>query len=96
MKNLSAILILFLLIFSACQSVQTPLQIMSPDGSVKITFDLTPDGGAVYSVSYNDVDLIVESPLALDINPGGPWGHNLQVKSAQQKSLNVSANRRRR
>ena len=88
MKNLSAILILFLLIFSACQSVQTPLQIMSPDGSVKITFDLTANGGAVYSVSYNDVDLIVESPLALDINPGGPWGHNLQVKSAQQKSLN--------
>ncbi len=82
---------LFLLLLSvvlvSCTSVQMPLEVLSPNGEVKISLDLTEEGSALYSVSYKDKPVILESPLALDFKQGGVWGKHLTVQSSRMHGI---------
>ncbi len=86
MKKLFTLLCLAGLLF-ACQSTQLPLQVSSDDGAVKIEFNLNDQGAAVYSVFYKDSVIVDASPLALELNPGGPWGANLEVARVRKHGI---------
>ncbi|MBN1481397.1 glycoside hydrolase family 97 protein [candidate division KSB1 bacterium] len=85
MKKLFVILAAIFLF--TCQSVQTPLTVSSPDGTVQVVFNLSEGGVAHYSVLYKDQVILSESPLALEFEQSGEWGSNLVAKVEQHRSI---------
>lgn len=86
------ILVVGFLIFS-CSSTNTH-QISSPDGNIKLSFELTPEGRPVYAVYYGEDIVISPSPLGLVLEDTD-LSHSLRpagnaVDSAVQQSYTLS------
>ena len=89
MKKLVLLFVVTGALFYACQTVQPPLHVTSPDGNVTVVFNLSEGGNANYSVRYKDLTVIDESPLALEFSESGAWGAGLVAKAEKRNSINV-------
>ena len=85
MKHLFLV-VLSVVLFLSCETVELPLDITSPNGDVKIVFDLNEQGAAKYFVFYKDKPIIVESALSLEFQDG-VWGDSLKVTSNRTQSI---------
>jgi alpha-glucosidase len=87
MKKLIILFITFSFFLLASSSVKTPVAVVSPDGNCRVVFSLI-DGAANYSVLYKGNAIIEESPLFLDLRPGGQWGTNLNATGKNHRMIN--------
>jgi hypothetical protein len=64
MKRIWIATLVLLAITSGCASKET-IMMSGPDGKIKVAFNLTSEGQPVYTVMYNDTDVITEGKLGL-------------------------------
>jgi len=57
-------------------------EVKSPDGNVAITFDIAPDGGMVYGVSYRGQPILADSRLGLSLEDAPALDAGLKIVSA--------------
>lgn len=86
MKQLIVVLLMAVVGLS-CQSVQLPLEVTSPNGDVKIVFNLSAEGAAQYTVFYKEQPIVVESSLALEFKESGVWETNLMATRSHRSSI---------
>ncbi len=83
MRNYTQYLLVLLVILFGCQAEQE-LKTSSPDGKLIVNFDLTPEGEAQYSVSYDGQIVIEPSGMAFDFQGEPSFASNLQVQNIQK------------
>lgn len=78
------ILSVVLLFAAVVASAAAEYEVTSPDGKVKIS--VVSEGGTRYSVAYDEVALIADSPLSMTLEDGTVWGSS-KVRKASRKSV---------
>jgi alpha-glucosidase len=68
---------------SAAAAAET---LSSPNGKVRITFDLGPDGQPLYSVTYGSTPIVADSALGLTLDHARPLGRGLHVVGVTRAS----------
>ncbi|MBO5311958.1 MAG: glycoside hydrolase family 97 protein [Bacteroidales bacterium] len=83
------ILSVVLLLAAVVASAAAEYEVTSPDGKVKIS--VVSEGGTRYSVAYDEVALIADSPLSMTLEDGTIWGSS-KVRKASRKSVDEPIN----
>ena len=83
------ILSVVLLLAAVVASNAAEYEVTSPDGKVKIR--VVSEGGTRYSVAYDSLALIADSPLSMTLDDGTIWGSS-KVRKASRKSVDEPVN----
>ncbi len=84
---MASLLLASALLAAATSSAATlPAVLQSPDGQVGISFTLSPEGAALYSVSFAGRPVVVDSPLGLTLRQTGPLGSGFRVRGVARAS----------
>ena len=78
-----------LLLAAVVASNAAEYEVTSPDGKVKIS--VVSEGGTRYSVSYDALAIIADSPLSMTLEDGTVWGSS-KVRKASRKSVDEPIN----
>lgn len=65
-------IVLSLIAFAAFGSAAAIETLTSPDGQIKLTFDLTPEGAPEYSVTYKGKAIVKPSTLGFTLKDDAP------------------------
>jgi alpha-glucosidase len=63
-----------------------PLRVASPDDAVEIVFRLNESKAPIYSVLFQGITVLADSPLSLDFRQGGLWGPGQKIVNVRQNS----------
>lgn len=86
MRNQLTILFIFLsAFFSNIQAQENDLKIESPNGNIKVSFDLKEK--VYYTVHFRDELVIYPSPLSLTVNEDEVLGYKPELVSSKKKSV---------
>lgn len=58
------------LMFGSCESQSVPLKLLSPDGKIEFVFDRDEDNSPLYSIGYNQRQILSPSHLSLELQEG--------------------------
>lgn len=86
-RFLTQVVLVLLCVFWGSLDSATPVEVVSPNGNIRIAFWLSDLGQALYSISYQGEKLLSESPLGLVLNQGGSWGDGLMIKRVSHQSI---------
>ena len=78
-----------LLLAAVVASNAAEYEVTSPDGKVKIS--VVSEGGTRYSVSYDALAIIADSPLSMTLEDGTVWGSS-KVRKVSTKSVDEPIN----
>ena len=87
MKNL--LLLFAVALFVSCSQPQS-VSLKSPDGNIKLHFEVNDSSQIVYSVDYNDKNVIEESQLGFQFSEENLFGKNLEVISTKKSSVDTT------
>ncbi|HZK92888.1 MAG TPA: glycoside hydrolase family 97 protein [Prolixibacteraceae bacterium] len=85
MKFRSNFILIVILLFSGAGFAQNSIQVISPNGDIKFSLELTKNI-PVYKVSFKKQELINHSSISLDFD-NGPFGENLKINKPITKSI---------
>ena len=91
MTSALAFLLAAALPLEGAQPSTAPVSVSSPDGAVRVTFQLTPAAGTEsraprYRIDYHGRPVLVDSPLGLDFVGAVPLDRNLAVERIARAS----------
>ncbi|MFC1508496.1 glycoside hydrolase family 97 protein [Candidatus Omnitrophota bacterium] len=90
-KSYAGFFLLITCFVLSCSSLRKPVEIVSPDN--RIIFRLNPYGGdngktLTYTVSFNDVPVIVESELGMKLKGKSPYSEDIRIKGVDMSNYN--------
>ena len=67
-RSYNSLIILFIILFSACKNEETLLFVNSPDNNIKIEFSLTKTGQPIYLLKHkNKTNMLACSPATTEL-----------------------------
>lgn len=84
MKNL--ILLIIAALFFSCTQKQT-VSVQSPDENIKLHFEVNDSSQIVYSVDYNDKNVIIPSKLGFQFSEDNFFGEDLEIVSTEKTQI---------
>lgn len=87
MKRNLLLLAVLAALLSACQQAEGPLAVSSPDGRIKTSVFLLPDGTAAYHVAFNGQTVIDTSRLGFDFKDAPPLAAGLEMAGGARRSV---------
>ncbi|WP_333599717.1 glycoside hydrolase family 97 protein [Flavobacterium sp.] len=84
MKNTQLLGLLFFVVSSFAQNIQ------SPSKAITLDFKLSADGKPTYSVSYKNKAVILQSGLGIKLKEGGDLTSGFSIENTANKSVNES------
>ncbi len=73
---------------SSCRQQGEPKTISSPNGALKIQFQLTENGAPQYRVTFKDKEVIAPSGMAFDFRNAADFTQNFAIESFKEETIN--------
>ena len=85
--------VLLAMVLLACAPlVAQPLLVNSPNGNIQVSFELAPDGSALYSAAYKGQPVVLKSRLGMLMADGTGFTNQLRIQSSERKQVDETWN----